>query len=230
MSTDDGGPRTPFLRRVFLVFTAPGTLGDHLKERPVWWDVAFLGIALVVAANWLIPPEVWQEFMRTQALAAGQDPGATSDLPVTAVRVGTLVGAPLAWLVFLFLSSGVMAFVFAFLLGDSGRYGQYLSATAHASVIGALGALLVTPLKIAQRDPQLTLSVGTFFQGVMGDGFLLAFLRGLDLFGLWAWVAMAVIYSRFDEERSAGSAVALVMGVFLAFILVVAYFQTRALG
>lgn len=223
------GPRRGLLNRILLTFTAPGALGDSLRVHPVWFVVALLGAVMVVGATAAIPADIWAEFMRTQTLARGgtvQEGAATAEL----FRIIGIVGAGLAWFVILFAFAGVLAFVFAFVLGDEGRYRQYLSALAHANLIAAVGALAVTPLRIARRDPQLTLSVGTFVEGFLQDGFLLFWLRGLDLFALWSWVVLAILVSRIDPRRSTGSAVAILLSLLMVIMLAVAWFQTRALA
>ncbi|HSG46699.1 MAG TPA: YIP1 family protein [Longimicrobiales bacterium] len=225
----DEPPRRGFLSRVLLTFTAPGALGDSLRAHPAWFAAAVLGAVILVGATAAIPAEVWSEFMRAQTLARGgtvQEGAGNAEL----FRIIGIASAGLAWFVILFAFSGVLTFIFAFVLGDEGRYRQYLSALAHANIIGAVGALVVTPLRIARRDPQLTLSVGTFVEGFLGDGFLLFWLRGLDLFAIWSWVVLAILVSRIDIRRSTGSSVSILLGLLLILMSVVAWFQARALA
>ncbi len=231
-STSDSPEKAGFGRRLLLLISAPGALGDHLRARPVWWDALLLGGLLAAVSNLVIPADVWGEFMRTQAMAAGGG-AAGVDTPVPGgqiVRIAGSIAAPIFWALFMALSAGIMAFVFAFLFGDEGRFKQYFSATAHASLITAFGLVLISPLRIAREDPQLTLSVGTFLQGALGDGYLGTFANALDLFAIWAWIVMGVLFSRFDDRRSAGSAVAVVFALSVAILAVIAWFQHRALG
>ena len=228
----DAPGRAGFGRRLLLIFTAPGALGDRLRVRPVWWDVLLLGGLLAALSNLAIPADVWAEFMRTQALATGGT-ALPPDSPMASgqiVRIAGSIAAPIFWTVLMAVSAGLMALIFAFILGDEGRFTQYFSATAHASVITGIGLILISPLRIAREDPQLTLSVGTFLQGALGEGYLATFARALDLFAIWAWITMGVLYSRFDERRSAGSAVVIVVVVSAAFFAVIAWFQHRALS
>lgn len=226
---DSGGAEPPhptFPARVVMTLTSPGALGDALRERPTWFMTGLLGAVIVLAGTGLIPPEVWEEFQRAQLLAAGREvPEGFVDGSL--IRNISLSAAGLVWFIALFIASAVLAFVFAFILGDEGRYVQYLAAVSHANLIGALGSLVTAPLKIAQRDPQLTLSVGTFLEGSLGDGFLLFFLRGLDLFALWSWVVLGILVSRIDRERSVGSAMGAVFTVFLAVVAVFAFVGAR---
>jgi hypothetical protein len=231
-STPEADEKAGFGRRLLLLVSAPGALGDCLRARPVWWDALLLGGLLVAISNLVIPADVWGEFMRTQALAAG-GARAGAEAPVPSgqiVRIAGSIAAPIFWALFMALSAGIMAFVFAFVFGDEGRFKQYFSATAHASLITGFGLVLVSPLRIAREDPQLTLSVGTFLQGALGDGYLATLANALDLFAIWAWIVMGVLFSRFDERRSPGSAVAVVVALSGAIIAVIAWFQHRALG
>lgn len=222
-------PKLRLLHRILLAFTAPGALGDSLRAHPAWAATALIGAVLVVAATAAIPADIWAEFMRAQAMARGgtaQEGAATASL----FRNIGIASAGLAWFVILFVVSGVLTFVFAFVLGDEGRYRQYLSALSHANLIAALGAVAVAPLKIARRDPQLTLSVGTFVERFLDEGFLLYWLRGMDLFALWSWVVLAILVSRIDPRRSAGSAVAILLTILVVVLSGVAWLQAQALA
>jgi hypothetical protein len=72
----------------------------------------------------------------------------------------------------------------------------------------------VVPLKLAQGDPSLTLSLGTF-AFFLDEGYPLRVLKMLDLFGLWAYVVMAIGVTKIDPKRGLGSA----LGFFLVFAL-----------
>lgn len=216
-------PLPSFPVRVVQLLAAPTRLFDALRERPVWF-VALLAGALVVAASIaVIPADVWSEMARAQMMEAGQE------VPVDLSTMGNVyrIGGAAAGLVFWFVSaavfSGILAGVFAFVLGDRISYRQMLSGYAHASLVAALGSLLVAPLRVIQRDPQLTLSLGTFLPGL--EGYAGAFLGMLDLFGLWCYFLVALAVTRFDPRRTLGVAVGVTFGLFLAFVAVMAIFQ-----
>jgi hypothetical protein len=57
--------------------------------------------------------------------------------------------------------------------------------------------------------------VGTFFP-FLDDGWLASGLSWLDLFGLWAWVLVALGASKLDPKRSWGSAAAIILTVVVA--------------
>jgi hypothetical protein len=196
---------------------------------PAWFWPALIGGLLVVVATAAIPVEVWAEFFRAQAMQRGGSAAEGAEA-AEMFRIIGIASAALAWFVVLFVIAGIITFIFAFILGDEGSYRRYLSALAHANLIGAVGAVLVTPLKIARRDPQLTLSVGTFVENLLGDGFLYFWLRGMDLFAIWSWVAMGILVSRMDARRSAGSAVTTLLCMLLAMLAVFAWIQARQIA
>lgn len=218
-------PKPAVPLRVLQTFVSPGALGDALRTHPAWFVTGLLGAVLVTVATAAIPVEVWTEFARAQAMAQGQavpEGGMAGNL----FRIIGMSAAPVVWFLALLVFSAVLWFVFAFVLGDEGRYVQYLAALSHANLIGALGTLVVTPLKIARRDPQLTLSIGTYVEAFLDDGFLYFWLKGMDLFALWSWVALAVMVSRFDARRTTSSAVVVVLILFAGIVAGVAWLQT----
>ena len=94
---------------------------------------------------------------------------------------------------------------------------------AHASLIGAIGGLLVLPLKIAQADPTLTLNLGLFVPGDP-DSYPMRVLRSLDLFLLWSYVVTGLGISKVDRRRSWGSAAVFMILFAIGFALLIAAF------
>lgn len=209
--------------RLVQVIVAPARLFDALRERPVWFAALLVGALAVMAGIAVIPPEVWNEMVRAQMLDSGQEVPAEMANMGNIYRVGGAVAGLIFWFASAFVFSGILAGVFAFVLGDRISYRQMLSGYAHASLVAAFGSLLVAPLRVIQRDPQLTLSLGTFLSGV--EGYAGAFLGGLDLFGLWCYFLLGLAVTRFDSRRSLGVAVGITMGFFLAFVAIAAMFQ-----
>jgi hypothetical protein len=187
-------------------FVAPARLGDEVAEHPRWAAAMVLGAVVTAVASLLIPVELWQEMMRAQFVATGQEPPpGAAEMGASFFRAWAIGGGTIFWAVWNFLVAGVATVAFAFLLGDSGRYRQYLAGTSHALLIAAAGGLLTVPLRIAASDPALTLSVGTFF-GDLGSGYVARLLSSLDLFLLWSVFVLAIAASRIDRGRSVGSA------------------------
>ncbi len=213
----------PLPVRFAQVFISPIRLFDGLGERPVWGAALVLGGVLVVAGIFAIPTDVWNEFVRAQLLETGQPIPEGVQLGGRLFRWFGVVGGVVFWFIWAFLLSGVVTFAFAFVLGDEVHYRQVLSAAAHCLLIPALGGLLVLPLRVMQRDPQLVLSVGTFLPFL--EGYPAALLQSLDLFSLWAFGLLGVAVTRFDRRRSPAVAVTIVVGVFVGLMAVTAAFQ-----
>jgi hypothetical protein len=216
-----GPPSLP--ARVVQVFVSPAQLFDRLAERPLWLMTLFLGGLMVVAGIVAVPADVWAEFFRAQMLEAGQPVPEGIEAGGNLFRIFGAIGGVIFWFVWAFAVAGIATVIFAFLLGDDVRFKQVLSATSHSLLIVAIGGLLILPLRIAQRDPQLVLSVGTFFPFL--EGYPAAFLGSLDLFALWAFAVLGLAVSRFDSNRSPGVAITVLLGVFIALMSVLSIFQ-----
>jgi len=205
------------------VFFSPGKLFEGLREHPAWFGVLLVGGALTMAAMLLIPQELWVAAAREQLIRQGQEvpPGLAATAGI--MRMAALVGGSLFWFVWAFLLAGIVTVVFAFVLGDQGRYVQYLSVVSHALLIGAVGGLLLVPLRVFQQDPSLNLSLGTFAL-FLQEGYALRVLKLLDLFGLWGYGVMAVGVTKVDPQRGLGSALFFFYSFALAFALLFGIF------
>ena len=217
-----GSTLPSFPRRVVDVFFNPGRLVDMLAARPAWAAALLVGALLVVLQVWLIPLEIWESTVRQLMLEQGRDPQGAG-VGATVFRMSGMVGGAIAWIVITVALAGVFTTIFAFLLGDEGRYVQYLSVLAHAWLIPALVGLALVPLRISQADPQLTLSVGTFFF-FLQEGYLLEVLTFLDLSQLWALLVVAQGAHAIDSRRSFTSAAVLLLLLNLVLALALAPF------
>ena len=222
----DGGeearPLPSFPRRILDVFFSPGRLGEALARRPVWGAALAFGAVLVAAQSALIPVEVFEAAVREAAAASGgQVPEGAS--MGTLMRISGTIGGFLFWLIYTFLMAGVVTVLFAFFMGDEGRYRQYLAMVAHALLIPAIVGVALVPLRIAQQDPQLTLNLSSFFFFVE-EGYLYRVLRLTDLSGVWAWLVVAQGVHAIDRRRSFGSAALVLVGLSVVLALIFATF------
>lgn len=213
----------PLPVRLAQVFFSPGELFSALREKPVWFGAMAVAAVLVAVGMALIPAELWVDFSRNQMIARGQDipPGFGSTGGI--VRIFSVVGGVLMIPIMMFVMAGIITGIFSFLLGGEGGYKQYLSVVAHASIITGLSTLLLVPLKIAQGDPTVTLSVGTFFS-FLGEGYVFRAMKMLDLLALWSYGVMAVGVTKMDPRRSFGFALTIFLGFALVFALIFAIF------
>lgn len=211
-------------KRLIQVFVSPGELFTALRHQPVWFGAMAVCAVLVAVAMFFIPADLWVEVARNDMIERGQQVPAGFENSAGVIRIFSVLGAAVMTPVMMFILAGIMTLVFSFIFGGEGKYKQFLSVVAHASIIGAVGALLLVPLKIAQGDPAVTLSIGTFFS-FLGAGYLLNVLKMLDLFALWSYGVMAVGVTKMDSKRSFGFALSFFLAFALAFALIFASFM-----
>jgi hypothetical protein len=211
-------------RRLLYVFVSPAKLNEHLAESPKWFFALVVSVGLISVSAALIPFDVFVETWRRAALERGQDFPELPQRALTLMRWGIPLGAFVSSTIMFFLISGFYTLVFAFLLGDQGRFRQYLAVLAHAWFIAAFAGLLMTPLRISQGDPQLTLNVASFFF-FLPDGYLLNVFRALDLTQIWSTLVFAQGAHAIDERRSFVSAAAIALTVVVGLALIAARFM-----
>lgn len=211
---------SPFPMRVVEVFFSPGKLTAALAEHPVWAAALVFGIALMLAQTLLIPADVWQTMVREQMIAQGQDPNAFKG-GGTMFRLFGLAGALIGYPLMVLITAGLTTLVFAFVLGDEGRFRQYLAVTTHALLITLVVGMALLPLKIIQQDPRLTLNLGTFLV-FLKKGYVYRWAKMMDLSNVWAWLVIAQGVVAIDKRRTFRSAAMIVLVMFLIFTALIA--------
>ncbi len=203
--------RTHLPGRVFQTLVSPARVMRDLRHDPRTIGVLLLGGALIGIGNAAIPADIWEQVIRNQVLAAGGELPANLETSAEIAKwVGT-TGMVIFWPILGILVAAIYSFVFIVGLGYDGRYPQYLSVTAHALIVAAIGTLALTPLRILTGDVQLTLTMGAFLP-ILEDGFLARFLRYLDLFYLWVSGLIGLGASIIDGTRRAGVSIAFALG------------------
>lgn len=215
---------TPTLpRRLLDTFLSPGKMVDAVVREPKWLAALLVSMALFAISTALIPPELMAEVQRRAALARGITPPPVTERTLQLIRWFSIAGGALSIAVIAFIMSGLYTLIFAFVLGDEGRFKQYLAIFAHAMFIPALLSLPLVPLRIQTGDPQFTLSLASFMF-FLEPGYLLNLFRFLDLTQLWSTVVVALGAHAIDRRRSVGSALAIMLSITLAFALIFARF------
>ena len=102
--------------------------------------------------------------------------------------------------------------IFAFIMGDEGKYRQYLAMVSHAWLVTVTVELLLVPLKIAQSNPQATVSVGSFFF-FLPQGYLLKALSLLAFSKLWTSLVLAAGVQHLSPKRTFASAATILIGI-----------------
>ena len=218
-------PDLPSLpKRLLYVFVSPGKLTELLREDPKWIAALLTSTTLIGLSIAFIPVEVFFEAQRQAALERGADFPEVPEQMLSVMRYVIPLGAVLSTFVISVIFAGLYTLVFAFILGDEGRFKQYLAVLAHSSFIPAVFAVLATPLRLSTGDPQFTLNLGSFLF-FLPDGYLFNVFRALDLTQIWSTLVIAQGVHAIDKRRSFGSAAAILLTILLAFALVAARFM-----
>jgi hypothetical protein len=218
----EGAP-PPLPRRLLLAFVSPGEMARVVAAHPRWLGALLVCLVLVGLATWLLPAELFAEAQRRAALQRGVDFPPLTERALRTFHAFAVVGGTVGFALFSFILSGLYSLIFAFVLGDEGRFTQYLAVFAHASIIPALLSLPLVPLRIATGDVQFNLSLASFAFFLPG-GYLFNVLRMMDLTQIWSTLVVALGVRAIDRRRSFGSAAAILLGIQLAFALVIARF------
>ncbi len=224
-ATEPEQPEIPSLiSRLLGIFLSPGKVMETVARHPLWAGALVVGVLLVALQTALIPFDMIMSAQRQAVLESGRD---MPEMPETLMNIARFVTPVLATIgvsLLTFISAGLYWLIFAFVLGDEGRYRQYLAVGAHALFVPAMIGVALVPLKIMTEDPQATLNLGLFLF-FLSDGYWADVFRLMDLTGIWSALIIAQGAHSIDPRRSFGSAAAIMIGITLAFALIFAIFQ-----
>ncbi len=209
-------PIPNILVRFMQVFVSPAALFDALRERPVWLDALIVTIVVSLLVQFMIPAEMMREAIMS-GLAADASPEqveATEKIVGFTRSFGWIMAIVSTLALFAFLA-GLLKLVYGVLLGGAVTFKQMFSATVHAQLINTAGALVTLPLIRATGDLRSTLSLHLLAPDLERGSWLLAFLQGLSLFGLWTMVVLGIAVSRMSAKVSATSAITLLIGLYV---------------
>jgi len=209
--------------RFIDVFFSPGKAMEAVARNPAWVGALLVGVFLIALATALIPFEMVMEGQRQAQLEAGRDVPEMPEVLVNAMRYISPIIALITVTIISFLVAGLYWLIFSFMLGDEGRYRQYLAVGAHALLVPAIIGLALVPLKVMTEDPAATLNLG-LFAPFLEDGYLGNVLRILDITGIWSALIVAQGAHSIDPKRSFGSAAVVTLGITLVFALIFARF------
>lgn len=219
----EGPDAPPLPRRLLDAFLSPSRMGSAVAEGPKWLGALLVVMGLIALSSALLPPELFAEMQRRAALAQGQTPPPMTEATLRVIRIVSIIGGPIGVAIISFIAAGFYTFVFAFVLGDEGRYKQYLALSVHAAFIPALLSLPLVPLRIRTGDPQFGLNLASFLF-FLEPGYVRNVFRMLDLTQIWSTVVMAIGIHQIDRRRGVASALTVLMAFMLAIALVVGRF------
>jgi hypothetical protein len=220
-TTDETTPPLP--RRLLDTFFSPTRMARAVAREPRWLGALFVMMVLIGLSSALLPPEMFAEVQRRAALQRGVEMPPMTDQTLQMIRIFSILGGPIAVGIISFIFAALYTFVFVFVLGDQGRYKQYLALTAHAAFIPALLSLPLVPLRIQTGDPQFGLNLASFLF-FLEPGYLLNVFRFMDLTQLWATAVTAWGVHEIDRRRSFTSAFVILFGFVVAVALVIGRF------
>jgi hypothetical protein len=204
--------------RIVQVFVSPAALFDRLKEVPAWIGMLLVLVVVSVVSSFLLPEEVMRELVQTNLPADAEQEQIDQAVGFARAwgRTLAVVGTPITIAVI----AGILILVYNVLLGGAGTFKQLYSATTHAFVIYTVGGLLTLAL-ILSRGEMTTLSLNLLIPG-LEEGFLFRLLRGINVFSLWTAAVLGIAVSRIYPKRSAGSATALLIALYLVLAVIFA--------
>jgi hypothetical protein len=206
----------PLGRRVLQTFLAPAELFRGSRGYAPWLGPLLLSTLVAVVAVLAIPDGAYQ-MTEPPVNRRGRPVEITSDLD-TIAHYGRMLGmlAALAMHPMIILAAaGVLALLFSVLLRGEGRYVQYLSIAAHASLIAALGTLTAAAVALLRGSEPRGITPA-LLPLVPPGSFAYRLLEGLDVFTLWALLVAALGVSLVNRRLSFARAAAVLLGVYLA--------------
>ena len=208
--------------RFIDVFFSPGKAMEAVARNPAWVGALLVGVFLIALATALIPFEMVME----SQLEAGRDAPEMPEAMMNVMGIITPIFAVIGVTLVSFFVAGLYWLIFSFMLGDEGRYRQYLAVGTHASLIPAVALLALVPLKLKTGDAALTLNLGNILV-FLPEGYLAAAAKAVDLIGVWSALVVAQGAHAIDSKRSFGSAAAILLTITFAIALIVGYFTSR---
>lgn len=207
-------PPTPLRRRVRDTFMAPRALAAAVRERAPWVDVLLLATAVAVLAAAFLPPDVFLDAARDATTRRGE-PVEVISSPEEIVRWGRYLAMLSALAIHpltIFAIAGVLALAFTVLGGSRVRFVEYLSLTAHASLITAAGTSIGVVAALAAAGPTGRPTLGAL---VSGEGPVARSLEAVDPFTVWMLAVIAVGIAELGERRGAAAVGTILVGGYL---------------
>lgn len=217
----------PLHRRIGETFFAPIALFRRFGPKAPWVDVMVVAVVLSAVAMALIPAEVWVQTVRDAFAANPQAAGADPESMAAMQRgVSVVMMLVMPWII-LFMQSGILLVAFTMLLGGEATYRQYLAIGAHAAVVGAVGQLATLPLIVQKGTAQASISLAALAGGADTDSFLYNFLNTFNVFLVWQVILLAVGVAAVNRRISAGTALAVLFGIYTAIAVLVGFVASR---
>ena len=172
--------------RLVNIFVSPGRVMNQLAEQPKWLGVLLVTTLISAVTAAFIPVDLILETMRQRMIEQGVSVGEFGEAQRNALRYGRIPGTIVGTLLLQFGIAALYSVIFIFILGDEGRYSQYLAAVSHGWFIPVLIGVLLLPLVIQTENLELRLTVDVFIAGFFEPGFVRNVAKLLDLTVIWS--------------------------------------------
>ena len=212
--------------RLINVFISPGRVMNQIAERPDWMGVLALTTLISAISAAFIPVDLIVETMRQRMIEQGVSVGDFGEAQRNVLRYGRIPGTIVGTLLLQFGIAALYSVIFIFVLGDEGRYKQYLAAVSHGWFIPVLIGVLLLPLVIQTENLELRLTVDVFIVGFFEPGFVRNVAKLLDLTVIWSILVIAQGAHAIDRRRSFSSAAAIMLTIFFMYAIGVGLLQT----
>lgn len=170
-----------------LVLVFPTRTFERLRERPRWILPIIFGIACaLVSATYAVRGGYMDPFIHSMALRSGHTPEVIKSGFAGGSVLMAVLGVPLIVLVetLFFRLAGR-------LMGGKARFVEVLSAVAHASVVGGVGALAMAGLMRITGSPTVGANLAVLLHSG-ANSFVWSLARQMDLFSLWFFVLLGI--------------------------------------
>ncbi len=170
-----------------LVLVFPARTFERLRERPRWVLPVIFGIACaLVSAIYAVRGGYMDPFIHSMALRSGHPSEIIKSGFVGGSVLMAVLGVPLIILIetLFFRLAGR-------LMGGRARFGQVLSAVAHASVVSGVGALAMAGLMRITGSPTVGANLAVLLDSG-ANAFVWSLARQIDLFSLWFFVLLGI--------------------------------------
>ncbi|UCE23954.1 MAG: YIP1 family protein [Candidatus Zixiibacteriota bacterium] len=183
---------------IVQVFYQPAAFFQQLRNEPkvlvpyillaILFTIFFVSLADLFLQMQLESPQL-------QAQLQGQPP---TEQIKQILKMQTMIGGPIFLLLMPLVAAALAALVGNFFMGHKARFKQILSVMLYASVIPAVGSLLLIPMMLAKGSALVSFSLGVLAAGQGPDSILYVALSKIDLFIIWeiiaAGIGLAAIY------------------------------------
>jgi hypothetical protein len=218
--------------RIWQVFTAPGTLFDHLKGKPVWIS-AMAGLVLLAAAQYLLTPDS----LRSAAIEGYLPEGASFEIQIggsgaatgNAQETGsiqgvvwTIIGAAIGTPIIVAFVSLLLLIAFNVLLGGEAKFRQLYSAVTHGFYITTIGGFVVLGLTLL-GSTETVLSPALFLPD-LGDGVWSRMFGMINVFSVWVCFVLGIAISRIYPKRSPVNAAIYLLVLYLCQTAIISAF------